>query len=128
MQPIEALPTSEVCIVEDPRVRAGFLREFRRSLESLGYAVRLLPPSARHDACIVTTTYVARWSWDLTIYMSYAEIVVYLDGDHAGHAAYDSRSGSFNVLKFIDAEPKIREVVAELFPPATFQRGRPSSR
>jgi hypothetical protein len=118
VQPLEPLPTKTVCIVENPAVRAGFLAEYRRSLESLGYAVRILPPEAEPGACVVTSTYVARWSWDVTIYLSYAVIVVYLNGSHAGHATYDSRYGSANMRKFIDAEPKILELVGELFPPA----------
>lgn len=33
----------------------------------------MLPEGTVADSCPVTSIYVARWSWDLAIYMSYAE-------------------------------------------------------
>jgi len=116
VDPIAAAPTPEVCIIENPDVREGFLSEYKATLHTRGYEVRVLPRDASLDACTVTSTYVARWSWDVTIYMAYAEIKVFVNGELAGQALYDSRRGSANLDKFIDAEPKIRELVSELFP------------
>ena len=75
-----------------------------------------MPGGTPADACTLSSTYIARWSWDVTIYLAYASIEVYRDGDLAGRALYDSRGGRVNPGKFIDAEPKIRELVSELFP------------
>ena len=76
----------------------------------------MLPTGTALEACTVTFTYIARWSWDITIYMSYARIKVFINGQLAGQALYDSRRGGGNMDKFIDAEPKIRKLVSELFP------------
>ena len=46
--------------------------------------------------------------------MSYAEIRVYRDGVLDGEAVCDATSGSGRLDKWIDAEPKIRELVEEL--------------
>jgi hypothetical protein len=114
---IESPANDEVCIVENPKVREGFLVEYQRTLKELGYEPRLLEPDSSTNACGVTSTYVARWSWDVTIYLSYAEIRVFAGGAPAGEAIYDSTRGGFRLIdKFIDAEPKIRELVTELFP------------
>lgn len=106
-----------VCIIEDPAVRPGFLAEVLKALRDLGYSTQQLPPDASVTECATVMTYTARWSWDLTIYMSYARIVVYSDGAKAGEALYDATRGGGRLDKFIDAEPKIRELVEELFPP-----------
>jgi len=109
---------ASVCIIEDPAVRAGFVEEFRRVLTERAYEVKMLPPGASTTACPIVSTYVARWSWDLTIYLSYARILVFDHGVQAGEAIYDARKGGGRLDKFINAEPKIRELVEELFPPA----------
>ena len=106
----------EICIVEAPAVREGFLREMRAALGRRGFTTRLLPQGASPSACPVVVTYMARWSWDLTIYMSLAEITVYRDGRVDGVAKYDSTRGSANFGKFIDAEKKVNELVSQLFP------------
>jgi hypothetical protein len=116
VEPMAPTSAAEICIVEDPAVREGFLRELRATLESRGYPVRVLPPGSSTDSCPVTVTYLGRWSWDLALYMSYARIQVFQEGQLAGQALYDARRGSGNVDKFIDAEPKIRELASELFP------------
>ena len=116
VDPITAPPTSEVCIIENPAVRKGFLETYESALAQRGYRVRLLSKGAYLDGCVVTSTYVARWSWDLGLYMSYARIMVFTNGQQVGEALYDARSGSGSMRKFIDAEPKIRELVDELFP------------
>jgi hypothetical protein len=107
----------EVCIIENPKVRPGFVREYQSALVARGYRYRMLPAEARYESCPVTSTYIGRWSWDLALYMSYAEIKVYNDSRLVGEAIYDSTHGGGRVFdKFIDAEPKIQELVARLFP------------
>lgn len=66
--------------------------------------------------CSLTSTYIARWRWDLALYMAYAKIDVYRDGRPVGQALYDALMGGGRLDKFIDAEQKIRELVDSLFP------------
>ena len=117
VRPVMGLQAGEeVCIVEAPAVREGFVKELQESLARRGFEPRLLPEGTSPRECPLVVTYTARWSWDLTIYMSFAEINVFRDGALAGSAKYDSTRGSANMGKFIDAETKVNELVSELFP------------
>jgi hypothetical protein len=116
VKPVEHFTEKEVCIIESPTVKAGFLDSYKRALLSKGYLVRQLPASASIVECNVTSTYSANWRWDLALYMSYAEIRVYSGGKPIGEAKYDSQQGGANMGKFIDADKKINELVNQLFP------------
>ena len=114
--PVGDLGNRAVCIIEDPAVRSGFLEEYKQTLVAKGYSITMLPNGSGRDACEVTTTYLARWSWDMALYMSFAEIKVYKHGALAGEALYDSRSGGGRLDKFVNGGAKIRELVEQLFP------------
>ncbi len=116
VKPVEGLEGRQVCIIENPAVRAGFIEAYKRSLVNKGYVVRQLPASAAMTDCPVTSTYSANWRWDLALYLAYAEIKVYRDAKPVGEAKYDSQRGGANLAKFIDAEQKVDELVNQLFP------------
>ena len=113
VEPAEISADAKVCIVENKDVREGFLEQLTKVLDEneVIYTVTDLE-SARE--CEWKLTYVGRWSWDMALYMSYAEIRVYRLGVLDGEAVYDSTMGGGRPDKFIDAEPKIRELVEEL--------------
>ncbi len=116
VRPVASLGDRQICVIDEPNVKAGFLDAYKRSLSRKGYAVRVLPSSASITDCPVASTYSASWRWDLALYMAYAEIKVYENGKLAGEAIYDSKNGGANMGKFIDAEKKINELVSSLFP------------
>ena len=103
-----------LCIIENPAVREGFLTTLKSSLSERGISHRVVRSGAIPNACRWTASYNARWSWDLALYMSFAEISVYRDGRLDGKALYDATGGGANMGKFIDAETKIRELVNAL--------------
>jgi len=110
------LTSKEICVRENAAVRPGFLDSYRRALEAKGLTVRVLEPTAGVTACPLLSTYSANWRWDFTMYMAYAEMVVYRDGGEIGKAVYDTMSGGLNTNKFINADEKVRELVDQLFP------------
>ncbi|GAB3108779.1 hypothetical protein G8770_23355 [Aestuariicella hydrocarbonica] len=114
IEPAEISKGSELCIIENPDVREGFLKEYQSVLSSKAISYRVVSENSVPDSCEWTSTYVARWTWDLSLYMSYAEIKVFYKGSLDGEAKYDSTRGGANMSKFIDAEPKIRELVNQL--------------
>lgn len=117
VKPIEnAKNEKQICIIENPTVKPGFIEAYKRSLSEKGYIVRQLPPSASIVECTITSTYNATWRWDLALYMAYAEIKVYGNGKPIGEAKYDSQRGGANMGKFIDADKKIQELTNQLFP------------
>lgn len=117
VEPVEVTEIDgwQVCVVENPDVRSGFLDAIRDALLEDNYAVRVLPPQASLNACPLVSVYVARWDWDLAVYMRYAEIQVYRDGRFAGEAIYDASDAGSSPGKFINAERKVHELVGQLF-------------
>ena len=110
------LATKEICVRENKTVREGFLEAYRQALESKGFSVRVLDPDAGIGACPLLTTYTANWRWDLALYMAYAEMTVFRDGNEIGKATYDALMGGGRMDKFIKADEKVRELVNQLFP------------
>lgn len=103
-----------LCVIENTEVRAGFLNSMKSALTEKGVRYQVVNPNAVPADCFWTASYTARWSWDLALYMSFAEIQIYKDGMLQGKALYDSTLGGANMGKFIDAETKIKELVGSL--------------
>src|SRR4051812_17813778 len=116
VKPVEAMQTRDVCVIENPAVRPGFLESYKNAMQSKGYLIRQMPKDTPLTACPVMSTYMANWRWDLAMYMSFAQIRVYRDSNPAGEANYDARNAGGNMGKFIDADKKINELVNQLFP------------
>ena len=114
VEPAEISKGSQLCIIENTDVRKGFLIEFKAALAKKQIPYQVVSEKSVPVSCEWTATYTANWTWDLALYMSYAEIKIFRDGSLDGEAIYDSRRGSANMDKFIDAEPKIHELVNEL--------------
>ena len=87
-----------------------------RLLGEKGITSRMIPAGSSFNSCPTVMTYTARWSWDFTIYMSLAELVVYQNAAQVGSAVYDSRYGGLRFDKWGNAEDKISLLVDELFP------------
>ena len=113
---VERFQEKQVCVIENPAVKVGFLQSYKRALSNKGYTVKQLPPSASLIECAITSTYSANWRWDLATYMAFAEIKVYNNGKPIGEVKYDAMRGGANMSKFIDADKKITELVNQLFP------------
>lgn len=116
VKPVDRFAEKEICVIDNPAVRATFFESYKRALTSKGYVVKRLPTSASITECNITSTYSAKWRWDLALYMAYAEIKVYNNGRSIGDAIYDSQRGGGNMGKFIDADKKIAELTNQLFP------------
>lgn len=116
VRPVAKFDGKEVCVVENPDVQEGFLKAYKKALLAKSYTIRQLPATASKLECAVTSTYDAHWHWDLAMYMSFAEIKVFNNGNLSGEAKYDATQGGGNLSKFIKAESKINELVDLLFP------------
>ena len=110
----------EICMIPAEGLRAGFNTTYTAQLRSKGFQTRQLPPGSPPASCALSTTYIGQWSWDLALYMSYADIQVFENGRQVGQAHYDSTSGGARMGKFINAENKIIEMTNQLFPAASY--------
>jgi len=120
-QPVQVtkeLGTEIVIIPKTKGVRRGFTKTYREALEDKGFSVLEKKAGTRFSDYPLASTYIAKWSWDVTTYMSYAEIWVYQYGKQIGHVIYKVQGGNFSLRpsKWKNAEPKIHELVDELFP------------
>jgi hypothetical protein len=111
VSPVASLETKQICVIENPKVRASFLDSYRKALEERGYTVRVLPETARLSSCPVTSTYVAYWWWDIVLYMRHAQLEIYQDEKLAGRAVFEAGQSRL----FTD-DGKIKELVAQLLP------------
>ncbi|GIU20559.1 MULTISPECIES: Sbal_3080 family lipoprotein [unclassified Shewanella] len=114
VDPVHVNNNAEVCIQKNPDVREGFLEEMEKILAEKQINYRVVEQLDASLQCEWTATYTANWRWDLALYMVYAEIKVFHEGRLDGEAIYDARNGGANMNKFIDAEPKIRELIEQL--------------
>jgi len=107
-----------VCIIEDRSVNATFLPAYKAALERNGFAVTVLQPGSSVRSCPLTSTYTARWSWDIVTYMSLAKIVVYRDGTEVGDALYDApKAGTALTFRIYEStSSKVDTMVDQLFP------------
>ena len=106
----------DICLIPGKGVREGFTTAYGDALRDKGFSVHTLHMGASPSRCPLSSTYTGNWSWDLAMYMSYADIRVYERGRQVGKAIYDSRSGGSRPDKFISAESKIIELTDQLFP------------
>lgn len=110
----------EICVIENPDVRPGFLTAYSGALTEKGLQPRTVERTSPLNVCPLTSRYIANWRWDMALYMAFAELTVYENGAEIGKATYDSMRGGANFGKFIDADKKVKELVDQLFPAPSF--------
>jgi len=124
-QEVSQLPDfeeSDICIIKNPKVKTGFITEYRAALEKGGYTVKYLDSKSNLMQCPITSTYTANWKWDVAWHMQYAKITVFRNGNSMGSAVYDATWGGARLDKFISAEDKIVELVNQLFPTTNLKK------
>ena len=116
VKPIDTEIT-KITVVENPKVTmSGFLDAYKKALVNKGCIVETVPVGADLEDYEYASTYTANWTWDLTMYMYYAQIKMYHNGVECGKATYDSSKGGLNMGKFVNAEEKVSELVDLLLP------------
>jgi hypothetical protein len=104
-------PLKRICLIENPRVKFDFLEAYRRALSSSGYEVQVYPKTPPASQCPLTTRYVAYWNWDIVLYLGYAELRVFRDGQPVGRAEFKAGSS-----RFTDAELPLKNLIDQLLP------------
>jgi hypothetical protein len=115
---IQELNSKEICVIENKKVKAEFLPIYKAALEKKGFSVKILEPDSNLASCPVTTTYVGEWWGGIDQNMSYAEIVVYRNGNRAGDALYKTAPPllTFTYEIYKTTDKKIENMVNQLFP------------
>ncbi len=106
-------PQDKVCVVDNPKVKKGFLESLKTSLDAFAIDYQVVSEESLTSKCEWTIKYTATWSWDIALYMNYARISAYQNNKLKGYVDYDTR-GSIGLNKYSDADEKIRELVEGL--------------
>lgn len=121
------LSSKAICVINNEKVRVAFRDSLVANLQQRGFDVRIAADDTQSASCPTRVIYLANWTWDLAMYMRRAELIVY-EGDRlAGRALYDASGGGGRLDKFIEADAKIAEHVAELFPSTEATTAAPAS-
>jgi hypothetical protein len=115
----------EICLIPAEGLRAGFNATYTTELKNKGFHTRELPAGSPPSVCALSTTYIGEWSWDLALYMTYANIQVFENGRRVGQAEYDANWGGGRPDKFINAQNKIIEMTQQLFPKPFYGTSKP---
>ncbi len=117
IKPVKNMDNNKtLCIIENPPVREGFLDTMQENLLSKGYNIKIIQNNQTKYDCPIEITYIGKWSWDLAIYLAYANIKVYKNNNLIGEANYDSTKASMTFSKFVNGNDKINELLDLLFP------------
>ena len=100
-----------ICLIENPRVKFDFLEAYQRALSASGYEVQVFAKTPPSSQCPLTTRYVAYWNWDFMVYLAYAELRIYRDGQPVGRAEF--KAGNSRVT---DAEATLKKLIDQLLP------------
>lgn len=114
VSPIPSDTVKAVCVKENPLVWSeGFLPALRAQFERHGIGTSVYKEDQPAD-CRYRAEYTANWSWDIFVYLEYADVRMY-DGDLLiGNATYDAREGSGRMDKFGRTETKLEEIMTRM--------------
>lgn len=115
IDPIPAEGIRSVCIRENQEVWSKeFLPALVKQLEQRAIATKVIADGTSASDCRHYLEYVANWSWDLVVYLVYADIRIYDEHQLIGRATYDARGGYERLDKFGRTETKLAEIMAQL--------------
>lgn len=116
--PVSRPEGREICVIENTAVatKEAFFAAYERALVERGFTVRKLTPNSPASACALTSSYTANFRWDFALYLAYANLKIFRDGQLVGEAMYDAMLAGVTSKKWIRAEEKLRELTNELFP------------
>lgn len=90
-----------MCVLKNDRVRDSVLDEITRALDIRQYQYRVIDESFDKRQCEWVLTYVAKWRWDLSMYMSLAKFKIFQNGVLQGEAVYDATKGAGGWLNLL---------------------------
>jgi hypothetical protein len=116
VKPMDAgLKPTFVCIQENPKVLVDdFLQVLKEGFGRHGIATEVFSDN-RPQKCEYVLTYTALRSWDITPFLSHAELRIEKDGKEVAHAEYHLiAKGGFSLAKWDGTKEKMDPVIDEL--------------
>ncbi len=113
----EQMETDEICIVDNPAVRHGFIEAMQKTLVERGYKPKTFNKNDKAlDDCKYNIIYTANWKWDFAMYLAYAKIDVIHNNRVVAAALYDSNHGGANPKKWVKGDKKVNELISQMLP------------
>jgi hypothetical protein len=116
VQPVAADNRIEhICIQENPKVQVGdFVAVMQEGFQTHGITSQVVRESTP-AGCRYTSTYTARRTWDMAMYMTDAQIDIHRDGRQIASANYHLKGkGGFALNKWAGTRAKILPVIDQL--------------
>lgn len=116
VQPVDrALALKHVCIQDNPKVTlSGFIAMLQDGFSRHGISTEVISGSTPAQ-CEYVLTYTALRSWDLTVYLTEAELRLEKDGKMVASAIYHLKGkGGFSLVKWAGVKSKMDPVIDEL--------------
>lgn len=112
----------EVCIVDNPKVTVtDFVSVLQDGFSRNNVDTRVVSAS-QANTCDVTLTYTALRSWDITTYISHAELRLWRGGRQIGSADYHlNGKGGLSLTKWGSTKDKMDPVIDQLLAGSTKQ-------
>lgn len=109
-------PLSHVCIENNPKVIVNdFVPVIAARFQHQGITTEKFENNQKPDGCNYWLTYTALRSWDVTTYLSHAELRVFHDFNEIGDAEYHlNGKGGLSLTKWGSVKSKMDPVVDEL--------------
>ena len=106
---------SHVCIQENQKVRVSdFLQVLRDGFDRYGITTEVFSGNTPSN-CEYILTYTALQSWDLSPYLSHAEMRIQKEGRQIAYAEYHLKGkGGLSLTKWQDTKTKMDPVIDEL--------------
>ncbi len=108
---------SHVCIEDNPKVKVDdFVPVVENVFNEWGISTEVYSKGAMPNYCITNMTYTALKSWDMSPYLSLAEVKLYKNKKQIGYAKYKLSGGSMSLdmSKWGSTESKMKPVLEEL--------------
>jgi hypothetical protein len=115
VEPLSVSKVTKLCLKTNKAVHmSGFLPEIIHQFERHGVTATSYK-GARPKGCRYHGDYVARWTWDVAMYLNFAEIKIYDRGKQIGLVEYDARVAQFHIGKFGTTRSKLDPLFDRLF-------------
>lgn len=116
VQPVSAAEDiKEICIENNPRVQVrDFVPVLQGRLTYHNIQSQVIE-SKSAPGCVYSMTYTALRSWDITTYLSHAELYLWKEGRQIAHAEYHlNGGGGLALTKFTSTKTKMEPVIDQL--------------
>jgi hypothetical protein len=116
VQPVDrALALKHVCIQDNPKViLSGFVPMLQEGFSRHGISTEVISGEIPAQ-CEYVLTYTALRSWDITVYLTEAELRLKKDGKEVASAIYHLKGkGGFSLVKWAGVKSKMNPVIDEL--------------